>query len=788
MKLKFNTWALAIFCVAQTSKSLHAQTKPLNQLPDAVGQSVQQHMIWAAPDAKLQSAFVAFRKRFSLADVPAKANLHIFADVRYMLWINGRYVLRGPVRFVPSGPEYDSDDVTSYLHSGDNELVLLVLANQSNGKMMHHAPGLAVRLEITGAQGTPIVVATDPTWKWSDQIRYRTPGVDWGNEMDVIDSTVEDGDWTRSEYNDSNWDNAAKVDGNQWGALSACRIPLLQETPLDIKLNNQEFPVTISAGQQANFKLDHLVQAYTVIDIDADADTRFELPFAKISYKARTGRQVYISTDTHGIKDGAIKVISGKITIHDFKLVERIYPFECIGSFSSSDPLLNKLWSVCARSVQVMSEDAYVDCADRERTEWMDCTPPDFDVTRTAMAGPGTNGAKIYADPRLLEEMLRRTALTLQPGGWVKAHTCSDRFDIHAKMEDRACDWVEGARIYYEATGNAAPIREIWPAITAQMKYFLDLRSSRGLVIGREWVIWGNPMGYQTGEGAGLNAFVYKALVDAAFLGKAIGQTKDAAKLDQAAKDLAATFNRVLWDKQDGTYYSGYDTDGSAGVPSSWMNKPRVLPDHLIVPTIYPALFALDQGIVPAERRAQVVKYLLSQPDPNARIMFYYYYWKQLYEADQPGMDKDILDAMRQKWAAMANWPWQTTWEEFEGGSKAHCYGMFPGYFLSAYVLGVRRDEPVATKQLLIEPHLGDLTEAAGVVVSEFGPVPVSWKREGERWQFTFTVPAGVKTILRLPYKTGQETVRLDEKMISGTVKGSRLEFIINGGSHQGSF
>jgi hypothetical protein len=231
--------------------------------------------------------------------------------------------------------------------------------------MMHHAPGLAVRLEITGAQGTPIVVATDPTWKWSDQIRYRTPGVDWGNEMDVIDSTVEDGDWTRSEYNDSNWDNAAKVDGNQWGALSACRIPLLQETPLDIKLNNQEFPVTISAGQQANFKLDHLVQAYTVIDIDADADTRFELPFAKISYKARTGRQVYISTDTHGIKDGAIKVISGKITIHDFKLVERIYPFECIGSFSSSDPLLNKLWSVCARSVQVMSEDAYVDCADR---------------------------------------------------------------------------------------------------------------------------------------------------------------------------------------------------------------------------------------------------------------------------------------------------------------------------------------------------------------------------------------------------------------------------------------
>jgi hypothetical protein len=48
------------------------------------------------------------------------------------------------------------------------------------------------------------------------------------------------------------------------------------------------------------------------------------------------------------------------------------------------------------------------------------------------------------------------------------------------------------------------------------------------------------------------------------------------------------------------------------------------------------------------------------------------------------------------------------------GGSKAHIYGMFPGYFLSAYVLGVRRDAPVADKTIMIEPHLGDLAEATG--------------------------------------------------------------------------
>jgi alpha-L-rhamnosidase len=225
MKHPLLLWVMAAICGALGVFSLHAEIQPLDQLPDPIGQSLQEQMIWAAPDARLQSAFVAFRKKFSLSAAPIQANLHLFADVRYMLWINGQYVLRGPARFNPKGPEYDSEDVKPYLKTGDNEIVVLVMANQSNGKMMHHVPGLTVRMDVTGAQGTQTVLTTDDTWKWSDQTRYRNPHVDWGNEMDVIDSTKEDGDWTQLDYNDSAWANAAKRDGAQWGALSARRIP-----------------------------------------------------------------------------------------------------------------------------------------------------------------------------------------------------------------------------------------------------------------------------------------------------------------------------------------------------------------------------------------------------------------------------------------------------------------------------------------------------------------------------------------------------------------------------------
>ena len=107
----------------------------------------------------------------------------------------------------------------------------------------------------------------------------------------------------------------------------------------------------------------------------------------------------------------------------------------------------------------------------------MDDTPPGYDITRTAMSVAGNSGQTNYGDARLLGELIRRTALTLQPGGWVKAHTCSDRYDIHAKMEDRACDWVEGVRLYEEAIGAKDAVREIWPAVVAQMDYFLVRRT-----------------------------------------------------------------------------------------------------------------------------------------------------------------------------------------------------------------------------------------------------------------------------------------------------------------------
>jgi hypothetical protein len=113
---------------------------------------------------------------------------------------------------------------------------------------------------------------------------------------------------------------------------------------------------------------------------------------------------------------------------------------------------------------------------------------------------------------------------------------------------------------------------------------------------------------------------------------------------------------------------------------------------------------------------------------------------------------------------------------------------MYPGYFLSAYVLGVRRDAPVSSKELRLEPHLADLTAAKGTVVTEYGPVQVAWERDGVGLKLAVTVPPGTKTTLALLYRADRESILLDGVNMNGTRQGNRLEIPIRAGVHQVSY
>ena len=538
------------------------------------GVKMQSAFIWSPSAPPGKQAYVAFRKSFSLARPPAAARLHIFADSRYILWVNGRYVLRGPCRFMPKRPEYDTVDIASYLRKGSNTIAVLAhnYFGAVNGRIMSHAPGFTAMLDVPGREA----IVTDGTWRCNSRTRYLpSPGA-WSSIPDIIDARVEDGSWADAVYDDSAWEKAVAVNGNQWGPPHPRQIPLPVETEMKNarqmpsgKLLSEQMPVELKGGSEIVLDLGRMAMSYTVVDLDADPGSVLRITYALryvdgrpaegygggATYTARAGRQNFTMGDVWGGRYVTVRCDSGRVTLRGLKIIDRRYPFIRIGTFKSSDEILNQLWENSIYTIETATDDAYgVDA--RERGEWLqDPAQPNFLPTRIALAGPGENGKPVYSDPRLLKNLLRRAALAQRPDGQLEATFPTDRHgDCHDIIEDYSCQWVEALRVYFEATNDKAFVREMWPTLTSLMKWFWD-------------------------QSATLNAFFYKALRDSASLSVAIGEKKKADDFEKQSVELAKAHNDHLWNASEAAYNSAIYQGRNLG------------------PTAHAQLIALDRGI-----------------------------------------------------------------------------------------------------------------------------------------------------------------------------------------------
>lgn len=76
--------------------------------------------IWPHGGMYLYNHFAHFRRDFKLARVPAKAPFFVTADKGYRLYVNGRYVCRGPARGYQSHWPFDEVDLAQFLRRGHN--------------------------------------------------------------------------------------------------------------------------------------------------------------------------------------------------------------------------------------------------------------------------------------------------------------------------------------------------------------------------------------------------------------------------------------------------------------------------------------------------------------------------------------------------------------------------------------------------------------------------------------------------------------------------------------------
>ena len=80
--------------------------------------------IWPTPQMDLHNCYAHFRRDFELDKAPDEAPLCITADKAYKLYVNGRFVCRGPARGYQDHWPFDEVDLAGVLQAGHNWLAV----------------------------------------------------------------------------------------------------------------------------------------------------------------------------------------------------------------------------------------------------------------------------------------------------------------------------------------------------------------------------------------------------------------------------------------------------------------------------------------------------------------------------------------------------------------------------------------------------------------------------------------------------------------------------------------
>lgn len=121
-----------------------------------------------------RNMFVVFRRSFHLDAAPERFPLALFADTRYRLLVNGRFVAAGPGRFFIPYPEFDEIDIAGKLQPGANEVTVEVnwFGASSFQTMPDSQPGL---IAWGGAGGVDLSTPGDWSAEDSEQWASEAP-------------------------------------------------------------------------------------------------------------------------------------------------------------------------------------------------------------------------------------------------------------------------------------------------------------------------------------------------------------------------------------------------------------------------------------------------------------------------------------------------------------------------------------------------------------------------------------------------------------------------------------
>ena len=678
------------------------------------------------------NSWYIFRKDLSFNIVPESITARIAVDSKYWLWINDELVVfegglkRGPAR---NATYYDEVEIAPYLTTGDNTIAVLVWHFGKNG-FSHMNSGMAGLWFEAIAPG--IRVISDNSWQGMVYDAYQDTDAPHPNyrlpESNIrFDARKELVGWNRRDFF-----------GNIQGSLminDLADVPIGQLVKRPIPLW-KDYGLTDYTDIRKSAKGDTLfcrlpynchITPYLKVKASAGATIRMQTdnymggstPNLRAEYITRDGEQTYESL---GWMNGheVWYIIPENVEILEIKYRETGYNAEFVEPFGCNDPFYNELWKRSARTLYVTMRDTYMDCPDRERSQWWGDEVNELGEAFYALT-PSSHQLALKGIHELMNWQ-RADGVIFSPapaGNWNR--------ELPLQMLASVGWYGFHTQYYYSADSSFVPL--IYDRLHRYLHGVWKVDKS-GLVIERagDWT-WGD-WGENIDMGVLTNCWYYLALKAEYAFALQLGKSSDAEEIQQMMTSIEKCFNTKFW---TGTAYRSPGYKGEIDDRSQAM--------------------AVVSGLAGKDKYPVILKVL--KKEYHASPYMEKYVLEALFMMNEPVF---ALERMKKRYEKMLSYESYTTLFEgwgigadgFGGGTINHAWSGGPLTLLSQKVCGVEPTSP-GFKTFRVAPQMGSLKEANTTLVSVSGEIKVGVLLRGRKMIIRVNVPEGTNAEVVFP-------------------------------------
>ena len=733
------------------------------------------------PDAPADSFGVFhFRRDFEVAAAPERFVVHVSADNRYRLYLNGTEVSEGPARGDLVHWNYETVDLAPHLRPGSNTLAAVVW----NWGAYRPVAQISYRTAfVLQGEGDAAVASSGPEWlvHWN---RGYSPLPVTGDDVrgyfaaahgEVLDARAYPWGWEDGTATAAEWQPAAPFAfraGTEGGALPRGShpygeaggwqlvprpIPPMEEwpqrlasvrraegVPLDDRFLSAEGDLVVPANTRAVLLLDQgfNTNAYPALVTSGGADASMTLTYSEALVDAngvKGNRNEVDGKTINGVRDRFI--FDGGDQRQFRTLAFRTFRYVQVEVETAAEPLrvhdLHGIFTAFPFEEigRFSSEEAWLD--DMWEINWRTariCAWETYFDTPYYEQLQYVGDTRLQAlislyvagDDRLMRNSIDQFAHSIIPEGITASRYPSE---LGQYIPPYSLVWVTMLYDHWLHRGDAEYVRRYLPAARGVLAWYERHLDGSGLLGPMAWWNYvdspafsrGVPPGAEDGNSAVITAQFAYTLRLAAELERGVGAADVAARADSLAEGLGAALRSQAWD--DGRRLFA-DTPARDSF-SQHVNAFAVLAD-----------------LIPQADQADLMRRLVADttiPQPN--FYFRFYVDEALHKV---GLGETYIERLA-PWETILALGLTTTPEQPDPTrSDSHAWTAHPNYGLLATVLGVR-PASAGFQTVRIAPAPGPLRRIEGVVPHPAGEIAVGLERSGDTGlRGTVTLPPGV--------------------------------------------